>query len=115
MIRDRSTAGHYRWQQVCDGWRHCDTDSLSVIEERMPPGASETPHHHDHSAQVFFLLGGALDITLGADRHRLAPMQSLHVSPGQIHAVHAPGPQEAVFLVISSPTTRNDRTEHPAT
>jgi hypothetical protein len=38
----RSSAPHYTWAKACDGWRLIDTPGLSVVEERVPPGAEES-------------------------------------------------------------------------
>ena len=36
---DRGTAEHYTWGDGCDGWHLVKGADLSVIQERMPPGA----------------------------------------------------------------------------
>jgi len=36
-----ATAEHYTWGDACDGWFLVRTPELQIIEERMPPGASE--------------------------------------------------------------------------
>ena len=35
------TAEHYTWGGVCDGWHLLKDPTLSVIQERVPPGAGE--------------------------------------------------------------------------
>ena len=109
-VIDRSTAPHYAWGEGCDGWRLRDGDALSVIEERMPAGTSETRHVHDRAEQVFYVLEGILTIEIGGAVHRLRAFDAFHVEPGQPHEVRNDGPSDAArFLVISSPTTTGDR------
>jgi hypothetical protein len=38
---NKQTARHYVWGNGCDGWHLVCTGSLSIIEERMPPGTAE--------------------------------------------------------------------------
>jgi hypothetical protein len=40
----KTSAPHYTWARICDGWRLVDTPGLSVVEERVPPGAGEARH-----------------------------------------------------------------------
>jgi mannose-6-phosphate isomerase-like protein (cupin superfamily) len=54
----RENARHYVWGENCDGWRLLQSASLSVIEEHMPPGASEVRHFHRRAQQFFFILSG---------------------------------------------------------
>jgi hypothetical protein len=37
-------AQHHQWGDACDGWHLLAADDLSVVEERMPPGAVEQRH-----------------------------------------------------------------------
>ena len=47
-----ATVTSYGWGPQCHGWRLVQRDALSVIEEEMPPGASETWHFHKWARQV---------------------------------------------------------------
>ncbi len=109
MIRNVDTAEHYRWGQVCDGWRLLQRAELSVIQERIPPGAGEITHYHQRARQLFFVLQGGLQIQLGEQRFQLSSGDSLEVPPGELHCVRNAGALDAVFLVVSSPTTEGDR------
>jgi mannose-6-phosphate isomerase-like protein (cupin superfamily) len=109
VIINRENAEHYRWGAACDGWRLLSTDGLSVIEERIPPGLGEVPHLHERARQLFYVLSGGVEIDLPAGAQRLERGDSLEVPPGTVHRVHNPFAEEAVFLVISSPTTAGDR------
>ncbi len=108
-ILDQNNAEHYVWQGDCHGWRLCDTPELSVIREAMPAGRTETRHRHARARQVFVCLTGTLEIDAGDQTVRLTAGQSLTIPPGIWHVVRAP--EAAEFLVISAPSTRNDREE----
>jgi mannose-6-phosphate isomerase-like protein (cupin superfamily) len=109
MIKNKANAEHYPWGQVCDGWRLLDRSDLSVIQERIPPGAGEISHFHRHARQLFFVLSGELQIQLGEQRFHLSQGDSLEVPPGDCHRVRNEGSVDATFLVVSAPTTQGDR------
>jgi mannose-6-phosphate isomerase-like protein (cupin superfamily) len=109
MLKNTNLAEHYRWGEVCDGWRLLERSELSVIQERIPPGAGEVTHYHQRARQLFFVLTGELQIQLGERLFRLCPGDSLEVPPGDHHRVRNEGSADATFLVVSAPTTRGDR------
>jgi len=108
--QSRENAEHYTWGDACDGWRLLSRSELSVIEERIPPGRGEVHHFHDRARQLFYVLSGRLRIELPAESVDVCPGQSLEVAPTVVHRVHNPFQADAVFLVISAPTTLGDRT-----
>jgi mannose-6-phosphate isomerase-like protein (cupin superfamily) len=105
----RLTAPHYTWAEVCDGWRLVDDAGLSVIEERVPPGATEVEHHHERARQFFYVLSGEATLLVGGVAHRLMPRSGLEIPPGARHQFRNDGTEDVVFLVISAPSTRGDR------
>ena len=64
MIRNRGNADHYTWGADCDGWHLLNHPEISVIEERVTPGASETPHRHAEARQLFYVLSGNVDMDI---------------------------------------------------
>ena len=76
------SAEHYLWGGGCDGWHLLERDDLSVIRERVPPGARETRHRHVQARQFFYVLDGAAVIEVDGVLHALATGQGLHVPPG---------------------------------
>ena len=108
--QDRTTAEHYTWGDGCDGWRLLSREDLSVIEERIPPGHGEVSHFHTWARQLFYILSGRLVLYLPDESVEAGRGQSFEVAPGIIHRVHNPFEEDAVLLVISSPTTAGDRT-----
>jgi len=109
IIKNPNNAEHYRWGADCDGWRLLDRADLSVIQERIPPGAGEVKHYHARARQLFFVLRGALKIELTGRDFQLVAGDSLEVPPGEPHRVWNAGDSDASFLVVSAPTTHGDR------
>jgi len=106
---DRRTGQHYAWGDGCDGWHLVQTATLSVIEERMPPGTSEARHYHEKANQFFYVLRGHLSIEVGGNERALDPGQGIQITAGEPHQVRNQGDVDAEFLVVSNPPSHGDR------
>jgi mannose-6-phosphate isomerase-like protein (cupin superfamily) len=107
----RNTAPHYKWGQDCDGWRLVSNPAISVIEERVPPGAKETLHYHKVARQFFYIISGSAVMQLEGHRLDLAAGMGIEVAPMARHRFENASSDDVVFLVISSPSTQGDRYE----
>jgi mannose-6-phosphate isomerase-like protein (cupin superfamily) len=103
-------AEHYVWGQVCEGWHLLKEQDLSVIQERVPPGAGEAKHFHSKARQYFFVLSGSAKLEFLNQEISFQQGQGVHVPPGVVHRFVNMSNTEVHFLVISAPTTRGDRT-----
>jgi mannose-6-phosphate isomerase-like protein (cupin superfamily) len=108
-VRNRGNAEHYVWGEGCDGWRLLNREDLSVIQERIPPGLGEILHYHNTARQVFYVLQGQLEIDFEGEKVLLSHGDSLDIPPMQHHRITNPAEKDVHFLVISSPSTTNDR------
>src|SRR5665213_2461995 len=109
MITSTDNAEHYAWGANCDGWPMLRSDSLSVIEERMPPGTSEQLHYHEHAQQVFYILSGTATFEVGGELKTVNANQSIHIKPNIMHRILNNGDADLRFLVISEPKSHGDR------
>ena len=109
MNTSTHTAEHYTWGSACNGWHLLRSPSLSVIQERMPPGTAEQRHWHERAQQVFFILAGGATFVVEGETVQLGPQESLHVPPGTPHRIANHGPADLHFLVISEPKAHGDR------
>jgi len=103
------SADHYVWGGVCDGWHLLARDDLSVVRERVPAGAAETPHRHARSRQFFYVLDGEAVIEVDGVRHAVCAAQGLHVPPGAAHCFRNESAADVHFLVVSAPCSHGDR------
>jgi mannose-6-phosphate isomerase-like protein (cupin superfamily) len=105
----RDNAEHYVWGEICDGWHLLRGESLSVIEERMPPGSQEQRHFHARSRQFFYVLAGELTMEIADRRHLLPAGCGMEISPGEPHQAMNKSGSNVRFLVISQPPSHGDR------
>jgi len=112
---DTNTAEHYTWGQDCDGWHLVRTPELSIIEEQMPPGASEVRHYHVRARQFFYVLEGELQMEIDGDSHTLRTGEGIEVAPGQTHQAANRSVSPVRFLVTSQPPSHDDRIPKPLT
>jgi len=103
------SAEHYVWGGNCDGWRLVKTPELSIILERMPPGASEQRHHHTYARQFFFVLEGELTMEVEGVEQRLTQEQGLEIAPGEKHQAINRSSADVRFIVTSQPPSHGDR------
>jgi len=105
----RENAPHYVWGDNCDGWHLLQESDLSVIEERMPPGASEVRHFHRNAQQFFFILSGQATMETDGERILLLAGQGVAIPPGTRHQFRNHSEEPVRFLVISQPPSHGDR------
>ncbi|GAC1417193.1 MAG: cupin domain-containing protein [Acidobacteriaceae bacterium] len=108
-------AEHYTWggakNDAADAWYLVQTPELTVIEELMPPGVAETPHHHARSRQFFFVLEGVLAMTVEYHEYQVRAGQGIEISPGQTHQAANRSTRPLRILVTSQPPSHGDRVE----
>lgn len=100
---------HYKWGGDCDGWNLVDESSLSVKQERIPAGASEELHLHQHAQQFFYILKGTANFEVENENIEVHPGEGLHIEAGKKHRIINAGAEELEFILCSQPSTKNDR------
>jgi mannose-6-phosphate isomerase-like protein (cupin superfamily) len=108
-----NNARHYVWGKICDGWHLLEGDDLSVIEERVPPGASEARHRHHRARQFFYVLEGEATLEVDGAAHVLRSGEGLHVPPGAAHQLRNQSAGDIRFIVVSAPKSHGDREDVP--
>jgi mannose-6-phosphate isomerase-like protein (cupin superfamily) len=109
MITSTQNAEHYKWGNDCDGWHLLKSDSLSVIQERMPPQTAEHLHYHEQAQQVFYILSGTATFEVENDLKTVNAGESIHIKPTTKHRIFNNGNEDLNFLVVSEPKSHGDR------
>jgi len=108
-VVEKKNAEHYLWGGVCDGWHLAKSSNLSVIQERVPPGAKEEMHCHHFAEQFFYVLSGQATLWVQGNEYRLDAGQGMHVAANLFHQMLNESDQDVHFLVISTPPSHGDR------
>jgi len=109
MTVSAANAERYVWGAACDGWHLVKTEGLSVIQERMPPGASEQRHHHERARQFFFVLRGVATMEIDGREVALREGEGVEVAPRVPHTMMNRSDADVEFLVVSAPRAHGDR------
>ena len=67
------------------------------------PGQSQTPHTHEGSDKVYFVLQGKGKFQVGGEEKELGGNEIALAPSGQKHGVSNPGPDRLVLLVFVAP------------
>lgn len=111
MIQSKNNSTHYIWGNSCDSWILKDTPGLSVKQEIMPPGTAEKRHFHTDTEQFFYVLKGEAVFYIGDEKLFVKTGESITILPKSEHYISNESQEDVEFLVISTPSTNNDRTE----
>lgn len=110
-VISNQSAEHYTWGNECDGWHLVKSESLSVIQERIPSGCSEARHFHVRAEQFFFILSGVGTMELEGKIFTIKPNQGIHIPAGAKHQLSNQHENDLVFTVTSTPPSHGDRVE----
>jgi mannose-6-phosphate isomerase-like protein (cupin superfamily) len=78
--------------------------ALSTVRARLEKGLDGArPHRHDRSAEMFYMLDGALDILVGREIVRAQKGDMVVVPPRMPHAFSAPPDHSAELLIVITP------------
>jgi mannose-6-phosphate isomerase-like protein (cupin superfamily) len=108
-VINTANAGHYNWGNLCDGWHLVQRDELSIIKEKMPPGASEARHYHQKSRQFFYILTGRATMEVQDKKYFLFPSDGIEIPPLVPHKIRNESEEEMNFIVVSQPESHKDR------
>ncbi|MDE3743864.1 cupin domain-containing protein [Maribacter polysaccharolyticus] len=100
----------YKWGDNCDSWVMVDHPNLSVKMESMPSGTKEKMHFHAMAQQFFFILKGRATFYLDDKIESVSKNQGILIDPKTVHYIANESGKELDFLVISQPSTTDDRT-----
>ncbi|GAA5100222.1 cupin domain-containing protein [Chryseobacterium ginsengisoli] len=109
MIQSKNNSEHYIWGNGCDSWILKDSQNLSIKQEKMPSGTTEKLHFHDHAEQFFYILKGEAVLYINDEKFSLKAGESITILPKSKHYISNESMEDLEFLVISNPSTNNDR------
>lgn len=69
----------------------------------LEPGQAVPTHQHETAADVFQVVEGLGELTLGDEVRTVSPGTVILIPPGQTHGVANPGPERLVFTSFYIP------------
>jgi mannose-6-phosphate isomerase-like protein (cupin superfamily) len=111
VIVNKTNVKKYQWGSNCKAWALLENNKLSIKQEQMPAGSSESLHVHQKAQQFFYVLDGEAAMEIEDEKHHIKPGEGIHVLAGRKHRIMNEAKEDLHFLVISEPTTKEDRTE----
>jgi len=108
-MKSIKNAESFTWGDDCVGWHLLKTDSLSIIQEKIPPGSSELLHIHKNPQQLFYILSGVATFEIDGRTVVINAKESIHIPKMTKHCITNKGDQDLEFLVISEPKSHGDR------
>ena len=76
---------------------------IAVLESSTEPGFGPPRHIHHSSDELFYVLGGVLDVLVGTEIVRATPGSFIRVPRGTVHAPRVVGPEPGRVLVMFAP------------
>ena len=108
-IKNIENSEHYIWGNNCDGWHLLKTNSLSIIQEKMPSQTDESLHFHNKAQQFFYILKGTATFEVNDEMFEVQENNGFHIQPNEKHRIFNKTEKDLEFLVISEPKSHGDR------
>jgi len=81
----------------------------SVAEELLPPGAAVAPHHHRATEEVYYVLEGDGEMTVGGETRPVGSGDAVYIPIGAVHTLRNVGETPMrIWLVCGPAFTRED-------
>jgi mannose-6-phosphate isomerase-like protein (cupin superfamily) len=75
----------------------------SLAEARLAVGSATIPHHHAVTEEIYYVLSGTGEMTLGEETRAVGPGDAIAIPPGLRHTIRNTGGVELVFLCTCAP------------
>ena len=82
----------------------------SLAEARVPPGVSTSPHYHIKTEEIYYILTGTANMTIGTTTQPVGPGDAIAIPPGKIHCIRNTGSEMLTFLCCCAPGYEHDDT-----
>lgn len=77
---------------------------FSIVDETFFPGMNSAPgHSHHFHSEVFFVIEGSMEWTVGDETDTLGPGDLVYVPPGTVHLTRVLGDEPVRALMIYEP------------
>jgi mannose-6-phosphate isomerase-like protein (cupin superfamily) len=82
----------------------------SLAEARLPSGAQTTPHYHQRTEEIYFILEGSGIVQIGDQSRTVGPGDAIAIPPGAVHTIRNTGTGLLRFLCCCAPAYEHEDT-----
>lgn len=75
----------------------------SLAEARVAPGLETQPHYHPLTEEIYYILQGVGEMTIGKEMQPVGSGDAIAIPPGAIHTIRNSGEQTLLFLCCCAP------------
>jgi mannose-6-phosphate isomerase-like protein (cupin superfamily) len=75
----------------------------SLAEARLPTGCATTRHHHPRTEEIYYILQGTAEMTIGSEVRSVGPGDAIAIPPGQSHTIRNTSDVTLKFLCCCAP------------
>ena len=81
----------------------------SLAEESLPPGHAVTPHFHRVTEEIYYVLDGSGEMTVGNETKAVSAGDAIFIPTGEWHSLHNTGSREMHIILVCGPAfSRSD-------
>jgi mannose-6-phosphate isomerase-like protein (cupin superfamily) len=91
-------------------YRNSCIRNQSLAEARLPPGAQTTPHHHQLTEEIYYILEGTGRMEINGESRMVSPGDAIAIPPGAIHTITNTGAATLKFLCCCAPGYEHEDT-----
>jgi mannose-6-phosphate isomerase-like protein (cupin superfamily) len=75
----------------------------SLAEARLNPGKRTAPHYHPQTEEIYYILRGRGEMTIGQECGGVGPGDAIAIPAGAVHTILNSGTEPLVFLCCCAP------------
>lgn len=80
-----------------------NVERCSLAEELLPPGAAVGRHYHLETEEIYYILDGAGEMTIGAETQAVEGGDCILIPRGEIHSIRNTGERTMRLLLVCGP------------
>jgi mannose-6-phosphate isomerase-like protein (cupin superfamily) len=77
--------------------------NCSLAEETLPPGCAVTPHYHREIEEVYYVVSGSGEMTVGDETRQVATGDAVYVPRGRRHSIANNGTEPIKLILVCGP------------
>ena len=78
-------------------------ERCSLAEEVLPVGATVGRHHHLNTEEVYYILHGSGQMTVGSEARAVEAGDAVFIPVGKTHTLENTGPEPMAILLVCGP------------